>query len=76
MDFDVVRTLLTIPNNHIDPGMENLSKICANDYKPYELEKIFKRPNDTMIKGLFRCYEQNYNDDYLNILIDMKEISM
>ena len=67
MDFDVVRTLLTIPNNHIDPGMENLSKICANDYKPYELEKIFKRPNDTMIKGLFRCYEQNYNDDYLNI---------
>ena len=67
MDFDIVRTLLTIPNNHIDPGMENLSKICANDYKPYELEKIFKRPNDTMIKGLFRCYEQNYNDDYLNI---------
>ena len=36
MDFDIVRTLLTIPNNHIDPGMENLSKICANDYKPYD----------------------------------------
>ena len=67
MDFDIVRTLVTIPNNHINLGMENLSKICTNNYKPYELGKIFERPNDHMIKGLFKCYDQNYNDDYLNV---------
>lgn len=67
IDLDVVKTLVTIPNNQINSGMEILSKICADNYEPYELEKLFERPNDNMIKGLFKCYNQNYNENYLNI---------
>lgn len=67
MEFDIVRILVTIPNNNYQSGTENLSKICANDCEPYELKDVFKRPNDRMIKGLFKCYEKNYDDEYLNI---------
>ena len=67
MDFDIVKIMVTIPYNQFKPGMENLSKICADDFRPYEIEKTFERPNDIMIKGLFKCYNQDYNDEYINI---------
>lgn len=67
MDFDIVKTMVTIPHNQFNPGTENLSKICTDNFGPYEIKKTFERPNDIMIKGLFKCYNQNYNDEYLNI---------
>lgn len=67
MDFDIVKILATIPSNYNNLGIENLSKICVNDFKPYEIGKTFERPDDNMIRGLFKCYDQNFNDDYLNI---------
>lgn len=69
MDFDIVKILVTIPNNHINIGIENLSKICTGQFNPYEIQKTFERPNDKMIKGLFRCYDQSYNDKYLNVFV-------
>jgi hypothetical protein len=67
MDFSIIKILVTIPNNSLNSGIENLSKISISDIKPYEIEKIFDRPNDKMIKGLFMCYEQEYNEQYLNV---------
>lgn len=67
MDFDIVKLMVTIPNNQFNSGTENLCKMCTNDFRPYEIEKTFERPNDIMIKGLFKCYNQNYNNEYLNV---------
>lgn len=67
IDFDIVKVMVTVPNNQFNPGTENLSKICTDNFRPYEIRKTFERPNDIMIKGLFKCYNQNYNDEYLNI---------
>lgn len=67
MEFDLVKILVTVPNNQLNARAESLSKICTDDFAPYEIEGIFNRPNDNMIKGLFKCYNQNYRDEYLNI---------
>lgn len=66
-DFDLVKIMATIPNNQFKMGTENLSKICTDNFRPFEIKNTFERPNDSMIKGLFKCYNQNYNDEYLNI---------
>lgn len=67
MDFDIVSVLVTIPNNHINIGTENLSKICLNTFEPFELDRVFERPSDNMIKGLYRCYDRNFDEKYLNV---------
>ena len=67
MDFNIVNVLVTIPNNHINIGAENLSKICSNTFEPFELDKVFERPSDDMIKGLYRCYDCSFDEKYLNV---------
>lgn len=67
MDFDIVSVLVTIPNNYLNIGTENLSKICSNAFEPFEIDKVFERPSDNMIKGLYRCYDRNFDEKYLNI---------
>lgn len=67
IDYNSVSVLVTVPNNHINMGTETLSKICSNSLEPFELDKIFERPNDNMIRGLYRCYNRNFDEKYLNI---------
>lgn len=67
MDFNIVSILATMPNNHLSIGTENLSKICSNTLEPFQIDKVFERPNDRMIQGLFKCYERKFEEKYLNI---------
>ena len=67
MDFDIVGVLVTIPNNHINIGTENLSKICSTTFEPFKIDKIFERPSNHMIKGLYGCYNRDFDEKYLNV---------
>ena len=67
MDFDIVGVLVTIPNNHINIGTENLSKICSNTFEPFKIDRIFERPSNHMIKGLYGCYNRDFDEKYLNV---------
>lgn len=67
MDFNIVSILATMPNNHLSIGTENLSKICSNTLEPFQIDKVFERPNDRIIQGLFKCYERKFEEKYLNI---------
>ncbi|WP_455950738.1 hypothetical protein [Eubacterium sp.] len=67
MDFNMVSILATMPNNHFTIGTENLSKICSNTFEPFQIDRVFERPNNRMIKGLFKCYNRKFEEKYLNI---------
>ncbi len=67
MNFDIVSVVATMPNNQFFAGIENISKICANTFEPFKIDKVFERPNDSMIQGLFKCYERKFDENYLNI---------
>ena len=67
IDFNIVSVLATMPNNQVFTGNENLSKICSNTLESYKIDKVFERPNDKMIQGLFKCYEKKYDEKYLNV---------
>lgn len=67
MDYKLIKLLVTIPNNHINLGIENLSKICTNEFETYEIQKTFERPDNNMIRGLYKCYNCNYDEKYLNV---------
>ena len=67
MEFEKVKILLTIPNNQLFMGIEKMSKLSYNSYKSHNIEKRFERPNDTMIKGLFKCYNKILDESYYGI---------
>ena len=67
MDFKIVSVLATMPNNQLPIGTENLSKICSNTFEPFHIDEVFKRPDNKMIQGLFKCYERKFDEKYLNI---------
>lgn len=67
MNFDITSVLITVPNNNINLRIENLSKINLDSVEPFKLDKVFQRPNDDMIKGLYKCYEQDFDQNYLNL---------
>ena len=47
--------------------LEALSKLSNTRLSPFEINELFKRPDEGLIKGLFKCYEKEYKDEYMDI---------
>lgn len=67
MEHSFSRILFTIPRNYDMKGIEALSKLSYIESSPYKIEKIFTRPNNRLICGLFNCYNKKYKEEYLDV---------
>lgn len=67
MEHSFSRILFTIPRNYDIKGIEALSKLSYIESSPYEIDKMFKRPDNRLICGLFNCYNKTYREEYLDV---------
>lgn len=67
MEHSFSRILFTIPRNYDIKGIEALSKLSYIESSPYEIDKMFKRPDNRLICGLFKCYNKTYKEEYLDV---------
>ncbi len=69
MAINSSKILFTLPSNKNVNGYEVLSKLSYINSTPYEIKKVFDRPNERLICGLFSCYQKTYKEEYLNIFV-------
>lgn len=62
-----VKILLTLPQIPYHSGVETLSKLTFEAYTPYTMEKVFQRPDNYLISGLFQYYRKPIEETYYNI---------
>lgn len=62
-----IKILLTLPQLPGCLGAEILSKLSFESYIPYTMEKIFQRPDNYLISGLFQYYKKPIESEYYNI---------
>ena len=67
MEHSFSRILFTVPRNYDIKGIEALSKLSYIESSPYEIDKMFKRPDNRLICGLFNCYNKTYREEYLDV---------
>ena len=66
MSHSLIKILFTVPYNS-GSGIEAISKLSRVEFTPCEITKKFERPNDRLISGLFRCYQKEYKNEYMDI---------
>lgn len=67
MTYCSSKIMLAISNNNNSIGNETLSKLSKIEFCPFEIKKVFERPDNRLIHGLFHCYNRSYKEDYLDL---------
>lgn len=67
MTLSTSKFLFTMPRNYNIKGIEVLSKLSYIEFSTYEINKMFKRPDNNLICGLFNCYNKTYKEEYLDV---------
>ena len=67
LSLDISKLMFTIPNTSLDTGIEIISKLPVEGHNLLKIDEIFRRPDNKIISGLFKCYNQIIKEEYFNI---------